>query len=875
MLDALLRIWVKTMLWLRYRIRVRGLETIAQRGRQGILFLPNHPALLDPIIVMAYLHRSFAPRALGDKDQIDRFFVRWLAKRIGVRPLPDVRTYGPAARQEVAATMEECIAGLKRGENLLLYPSGHVYRTRYEDLRGNSAVESILRQVPNVRVVLVRTRGLWGSSFSLAGGSVPNVARALQKGVGSLLKSFIFFAPRRDVTLDLFEPPDLPRDAGRNELNAYLEKLYNEDAPPNTYVPYTIWEPGGPRALPDPELGRVAGAASDVPETTRQLVTTFLRGLTGATTLRDEERLAQDLGLDSLAKAELILWLAKDFGFSGADVDALQTVGDVMLAAVGQAVVARPVELKTVPPKWFGHRTDRRVALPPGQTITAVFLQQARAGVGRAVVADQLAGVRTYRDLITAILVLKPVIERLPGERIGIMLPASVAANVVYLAALFARKVPVMVNWTTGARNVTHALEVTEVRHVLTAGSLVARLESQGTDLTGLKDRFALLEELTKRVSGTTKLWAWLRARCSWSALSHVQVPETAIVLLTSGSESLPKAVPLTHANLLANIGDVLKVFTVHDNDCLLGFLPPFHSFGITIGLLLPMLVGARAVYHANPTEAWVLARLIAAYKATLLCGTPTFLSGIVRAATGDALATLRLAVTGAEKCPERTYAALRQRCPNAVILEGYGVTECAPVVAVNREDDPRPGTIGKVLPSFEHVIVDPDTNRPSEPGAIGMLLVRGPCVFPGYLGTDAASPFIDFAGKRWYRTGDLVSADADGVLTFRGRLKRFVKLGGEMISLPAIEAVLERHYVTESDDAPVVAVEATPSEDHPEIVLFTIRDLDRQTVNQQIRAAGLSPLHNVSRVVRMEQIPVLGTGKTDYRALKAMLAKG
>ena len=874
MIDALLRMWVKSMLWLRYRVRLRGREAIVSRGTRGILFLPNHPAYLDPIIVMAYLHRPFAPRALADKDQVDRFFVRWLAKRVGVRPIPDVRTYGPAARQQVAATMEECIAGLRRGENLLLYPSGHVYRTRYEDLRGNSAVESILQQVPKVRVVLVRTRGLWGSSFSLASGSVPNVARALEKGVRNLLKSFLFFAPRREVTVDLYEPQELPRDAGRNELNAFLERYYNSDAPPNTYVPYTFWERNGPRALPDPELGRVIGASSSVPETTRQLVTTFLRGLTGAATLRDEDRLAQDLGLDSLAKAELLLWLAKEFGFAGSDVDALQSVGDVMLAACGEALVARPIELKAVPSKWFRNRTDRRVALPPGQTITEVFLHQARHGAGRGVVADQLAGVRTYRDLVTAILVLKPLIEKLPGERVGIMLPASVAANVVYLATLFARKVPVMVNWTTGARNVAHALELTEVRHVLTAGPLVARLDSQGIDLTGLKDRFVFLEKMTQDVAGIAKLWAWILARTSWSALLPVKVPDTAVVLVTSGSESLPKAVPLTHANLLANIRDVLSVFAVRDDDCLIGFLPPFHSFGLTIGLLLPMLVGARAVYHANPTEAWVLARLIAAYKATLLCGTPTFLSGIIRAATGDALAPLRLAVTGAEKCPERTYQALAQRCPNAVILEGYGVTECSPVVAVVREDDPRPGTIGRILPSFDHAIVDVDTGQPAETGAAGMLLVRGPCVFPGYLGTDAASPFVEFAGKRWYRTGDLVSADADGVLTFRGRLKRFVKLGGEMISLPAIEAVLEQHYVTESDDGPVIAVEATPSEDHPEVVLFTIRDLERQTVNQQIRAAGLSPLHNISRVVRLEQIPVLGTGKTDYRALKAMLAK-
>jgi acyl-CoA synthetase (AMP-forming)/AMP-acid ligase II len=589
---------------------------------------------------------------------------------------------------------------------------------------------------------------------------------------------------------------------------------------------------------------------------------------------RDEALLAQDLGLDSLARAELVLWLAKEFGFADVDVESIRTVGDVMLAARGQAIRSHQAVLKPVPRAWFRDRRhqDTRLDLPPGDTLTSVFLEQARRGPGRAVIADQLSGARTYRDLITAILVLKPLLEKLPGQRVGIMLPASVAANVVYLTALFAGKVPVMVNWTTGARNVAHSLDLTEVRNVLTVRPLVARLESQGIDLSALKDRFLFLEDLRQQVSLPAKLWAGLRSRVSWASLARVAVPETAVILLTSGSESLPKAVPLTHANLLTNIRDVLRVFAVHEDDAMIGFLPPFHSFGVTVTMLLPMLTGARAVYHANPTEAWMLARLIEAYGATLLCGTPTFLSGIVRAATGNQLASLRLAVTGAEKCPQRVHETLAERCSRAVILEGYGITECSPIVSVNCEADPKPGTIGKVLPSLEYAVVDVDTGQPAGPNQIGMLLVRGPSVFGGYLGNEAASPFVDFANNRWYRTGDLVSEDADHVLTFRGRLKRFVKLGGEMISLPAIEAALEPHYIADADEGPVLAVEATPHEDHPELVLFATRDIDRQTANRLIREAGLSPLHNISRVVRLEQIPVLGTGKTDYRTLKASL---
>jgi long-chain-fatty-acid--[acyl-carrier-protein] ligase len=288
--------------------------------------------------------------------------------------------------------------------------------------------------------------------------------------------------------------------------------------------------------------------------------------------------------------------------------------------------------------------------------------------------------------------------------------------------------------------------------------------------------------------------------------------------------------------------------------------------------MIMPMLAGMPVVYHANPTEAWVLARMVQAYRATVLVGTPTFLYGIVQAAAPGQLDTLRLAVTGAEKCPPRTYAALAEACPKLTILEGYGVSECSPIISANPERDARPGTIGTVLRSYEHAIVDPETNVAMPRGKTGMLLVRGPCVFDGYIG-QSGSPFVEYAGKTWYRTGDLVSEDADGYLTFRGRLKRFIKLGGEMISLPAIESILEAHFGAPPDEGPTLAVEATPSEERPEIVLFATREIDRRAANDLIRAAHLSALHNIARVVRVDEIPVLGTGKTDYRALKSRLA--
>jgi len=877
MIGVLFAFVIRPLLWLRYRITVRGLKDVAARGRSGILFLPNHPALLDPVIVQAVLRRRFRPRALADRNQIDRPVVRTLARKMRILDMPDPARDGAAARELIDQAVARCVEALKAGDNLILYPSGHSYRSRYEDLRGNTAVETILKHLPDVRIVLVRTRGMWGSGFSWAGGQAPAMGRVLRRGVRSILLSGLLFTPRRRVTIDLHEPDDLPRAADRETLNGFIEAFYNEDAPPNTFVPFTPWDRGGVREMPEPQLALGAAQADGVPDATRQIVTDMLLELTGRAEVADGQHLARDLGLDSLARADLIVWIEKEFGFPQGDPDSLQTVADVLLAACGESIGSQITQLKPIPPKWQAWRREhRRVSIPAGESLCEAFLNVARATPKKPVIADQTSGAKTYRDVLIGIFALRQTIGALPGDRVGIMMPASVGASVVYMAALFAGKTPVMVNWTVGRRNMVHCLDLVGVEAVLTAEALVSKLTSQGADFTGLTERFVYLEDVGKARTTGRKIAALLKARFAPGRLLaglDISPADTAVILFTSGAESLPKAVPLTHANLGANLEDVANAVRLGIDDCMMSILPPFHSFGLTVGVLAPLLGAFSAVYYPNPTDAPMLVRLIDAYKASLIIGTPTFLAGIVRAAGAGQMQSLRWAVTGGEKCPERTYQALEAQCPDMLVIEGYGVTECSPLVSVNDPEAPKRGTIGKVLGSLDYAIVDPDTaSRRMGRGAAGMLLLRGPSVFDGYLRHDGPSPFVDFEGTSWYRTGDLVREDDDGVLTFTGRLKRFVKLGGEMISLPAVEAVLVEHHASDDDEGPVLAVEATPSEEHPELVLFTTLDLTREQVNDEIRDAGLSALHNIRRIVRVEEIPVLGTGKTNYRALKQQL---
>jgi len=301
MIDFFVQVIAKWVLALRYRTSVNGTEAIAAKGKEGILFLPNHPALIDPVILYAYLRGQFAPRGFGDKDQVDRFFIRFFARRWGVRTVPSMAKYGPAARAEIERVLDESIEGLKQGENLLLWPAGRVYRSCRESLGANSSVERILQKFPDVRIVLVRTMGLWGSSFGWAGGKEPNVAKVLRKGLFLLLLNGIFFTPRRKVTIELYEPEDLPRDLDRKNFNSFLEAYYNDNLLSNTYVPYSIWEKGGVVTRPEPTIARLEGLGSSVPETIRKIVLKHLTEMTGISELKDSDYLAADLGMDSLA----------------------------------------------------------------------------------------------------------------------------------------------------------------------------------------------------------------------------------------------------------------------------------------------------------------------------------------------------------------------------------------------------------------------------------------------------------------------------------------------------------------------------------------------------------------------------------------------
>jgi long-chain-fatty-acid--[acyl-carrier-protein] ligase len=833
-------VWLlaRGILALRYRIRFHGAESV--RGlRPPILVLPNHIGYIEPILLFTVLWPLFRARPLLWEGVFMNPVFYPLLKLIRAVRIPELKRASADARARTEQGIAEVIAGLRRGENFLLWPSGRAQRDGTERLGAARAAADILREVPEAQVVLVRTRGLWGSSFSYAyTGKTPPLGLRLRQGVALLLANLLFFMPRRqvDITLEVVDRKRLP-EPRRETLNPWLEEWYNRDGPEKpTFVRYHFLLGSRSHDFPPPS-GLAEMEWSQIKPATRQAVADIVaqklgRPL-GAADQEPSTRLDQ-LGLDSLDRTELTLAVQQHFGVTSDLIP--ENLGQ--LWALAQGMVERDPP-KPPPPTWFQPLSSAGPVEALGTNIGQAFVNRALAQRGDVIVADDISGPLTYGRLLVGVTVLARRFADLPGANVGLLLPASVAADTSYMALLVAGKVPVLLNWTTGPVNLEHAARLMNLSHVITSRTFI--------DRTAIKVEgaaYIFLEDIRQKIGKVELLWTlfqvrWLPGRIG-RRVPQVDPQQAAMVLFTSGSERAPKAVPLTHANILSELRATAPFVGLTHQDSILGFLPPFHSFGIAAGILLPLLGGMRVVHHPDPTDAARLVAKIAAYRVTMLIGTPTFIGYIVdRARPGD-LDSLHMIVVGAEKCPPSLYERCKQLAPAAALLEGYGVTECSPVVAVNRPQANRPGTVGQPLPCLEICTVDVETEMELPRGQRGILWVSGPTIFPGYLGYDGPSPFRDRGGKRWYATGDLAEVDADGYIRLAGRLKRFLKAGGEMISLPALEEPLARRFPpTEEGEGPRVAVEGVETDNGRHIVLFTTEPLSLAEANAVLQQEG------------------------------------
>ena len=502
---------------------------------------------------------------------------------------------------------------------------------------------------------------------------------------------------------------------------------------------------------------------------------------------------------------------------------------------------------------------------PTDRTIVEAVVDAARVhGWSRVAVEDPVTGKLRYRKLLIAARVLASKLTRLAGsgEAVGVMLPNANATAATLLGMMSAGRVPAMVNFSAGAANIEAACMAAKIRTIVSSRGFVerARLEKLVDALTETV-RIVYLEDLRETVSLADKLRALARYR---RAIVPSTADDPAAILFTSGSEGTPKGVVLPHRNMLTNAAQAAARIDFGRTDKVFNALPVFHAFGLTVGLVLPVVSGVPVFLYPSPLHYRIVPELVYGANATIMFGTDTFLSGYARAAHPYDFRSVRYVLAGAEPVKEATRRVWAEKF-GLRLLEGYGVTETAPALALNTPMFNRFGTVGRLLPGIE-------ARLEPVPGVEdgGRLYVRGPNVMLGYLKADNPG-VLQPPEEGWHDTGDIVSIDRDGFVTIKGRAKRFAKIGGEMISLAAIETLASELW---PDALSAVVTQPDPRRGERVVLVTERKHATRAAFQAHARAKGASDLMVPADVIVVDKLPLLGSGKPDLTAVARLVVE-
>ncbi len=483
-------------------------------------------------------------------------------------------------------------------------------------------------------------------------------------------------------------------------------------------------------------------------------------------------------------------------------------------------------------------------------------------------VEDVQRKLQSYRDIIIKSFVIGKYFKRRtePEEHVGMLLPNSVAALCSFFGLSAYGRIPVMLNFSVGAQNMISMCKTAQVRIVITSLMFVktAKMEAAVKMIEEAGVKVFYLEKMAKEIGLWDKINAYLRYK-----IKRVPIKKggnrKAVILFTSGSEGAPKAVVLSHANIISNIKQMSAIETINVTDTVFNALPMFHSFGLVVGTLFPLFEGAKLFLYPSPLHYRVVAEIVYEIGASIMFGTDTFFRGYGRIAHPFDFHNIRFMFGGAEAVKPDTRNIWMERL-GIRVLEAYGSTECSPVVSANNRIFNRFGSIGKLLPAIEYKI---EPVPGIEKG--GELVVRGPNIMMGYIMPDNPGVLVPLKDG-WYHTGDVVEIDEIGFVYIRDRIKRFAKIGGEMVSLNAVNEMVCKAY--EADGEFQYGVVATPHESKGEqIVLATNnKNVTQEGLHAYIKANSMSELYLPRVILYMEKLPVFATGKADNVTLKKMV---
>lgn len=492
------------------------------------------------------------------------------------------------------------------------------------------------------------------------------------------------------------------------------------------------------------------------------------------------------------------------------------------------------------------------------------FIKNAKKLGAKLAIIDRTTDRRvSYSKALIASLILAKKFKHYKEGFIGIMIPTSAGSMLATLGVVMAGKVPVMINYSTGAaENSEYAQNKCGFRTIITSRALVERINCR------IVPGMIFIEDILAQVSITDKLNAALKTklplRMLLRTLPRTEEDDTVVILFTSGSEKEPKGVQLTHRNFSSNIQDLAQVFKLSENDVMMSILPLFHVFGHNANFWLPLLVGMTIVTYANPLDYKTIPVVIREEKPTLIAGTPIFFAGYLRESKPGDFSSIRMMMPGADKTPDWLREGYREK-HNIELLEAYGATETSPGISVNTPEANRPGSIGRPLPSVQVQIADLHTGAKLSAGEEGKILVKGDLVMKGYF--DDLEETALRIRDGWYDTGDMGVLDEDGFLWHRGRLKRFVKIGGEMISLVRTESVLEE-FLPAGVSCCIVEI---PDSIKGARIIAAVTDKvnERELVHKM--GQKLPAIAIPKKFIVIRELPKMGSGKIDFRTVTQM----
>ena len=519
------------------------------------------------------------------------------------------------------------------------------------------------------------------------------------------------------------------------------------------------------------------------------------------------------------------------------------------------------METKILHAETLSKRAQRRIR----RGLFEAFLQSCKThGADKKILTDGDGRQLTYAEIRRAAFALSSPLKKqsVRGENIGILLPTGAGAVIALMSVHAASRIPAMLNFTAGAKNLKAAAKTAPLKTVITAHKFVelAGLEALIADLSE-DQNFIYLEDMREQIGTGGKIRAVLGPVLPRLFAPHPSPDETGVILFTSGTEGAPKGVVLSHANILANVEQIDQHVDLEEGDVFFNPLPTFHCYGLTAGTLWPLIDGYPVVLHPSPLQTKTIAKRIFKTKASILFATDTFLQQYMRASADGGMTSLRIAVCGAERVREETRKTAEHRF-SFEVLEGYGVTECAPVLAANQPGDIRSGTIGKMLPGIESRLEPVDGLDEG-----GCLWVRGPNIMKGYISPDSPGELIPLSDG-WHNTGDVVSVDEEGYYVIRGRIKRFAKIGGEMVSLTVVENCASAVW---PDYMHAAAIVPDPKRGEQIILITDHPEAKRHELLTWAQTHGVPEISVPKKIIAVESLPVLGTGKLDYVSVTNM----